>query len=114
MPSTDATPQAPLAPATEADSIERSFSVSIVVSGIRCLLTYIVLPFVIPFLGLAPGVGPALGLVIGTVAIVANVASIRRFHRSKHRWRWPVIAINVAVIGLLVVLIGIDLADLVG
>ena len=35
---------------------ERAFSVSMVVSGLRCVLTYVILPFVTPFLGLAPGV----------------------------------------------------------
>jgi hypothetical protein len=46
---------------------------------------------------------------IGVVAIVANVFSIRRFARSRHRLRRPVIAINLAVIAFMLVLIGIDL-----
>ena len=96
------------------DSAPRLFTVSMLVSGIRCLLAYVVLPFVTPFLGLAPGVGPLLGIVIGGVAIAANLLSIRRFWLSNHRWRKPVIAINVIVIGLMVVLIGLDLAELVG
>lgn len=85
---------------------------AIVISGIRCLIAYIVLPFVAPLLNLAPGVGPWLGIAIGVVAIVANVFSIRRFSRSNHRLRRPVIAINIAVIVFMVVLIGIDLAEI--
>lgn len=80
-----------------------------IISGIRCVIAYILLPFAAPFLNLAPGVGPWLGIGIGSVAIVANVFSIRRFARSRHRLRKPVIAINVAVIALMLVLIGIDL-----
>lgn len=92
---------------------DRLFSMAMVISGIRCLLAYIVLPFVIPILGLAPSVGPWLGIVIGLVAIAANVYSIRRFSRSKHRWRKPVIALNVGVIGLLVVLLVLDVSALI-
>lgn len=88
----------------------RVFSVAILISGIRCTLAYIVLPFVIPFLGLAPMVGPWLGIAIGLTAIVANVFSIRRFLRSSHRLRKPVIALNVAVIGLLLVLLALDIS----
>ena len=100
------------APPTEA--AERTFSISIAVSAIRCLLTYVVLPFIAPLIGLAPGVGPVIGITVGTVAIAANVFSIRRFWRSRHRLRYPITALNVAVIVLLVVLIARDVADLVG
>lgn len=87
---------------------QRIFSWSIVISGIRCLIAYILLPFVIPFLGLSPRVGPWLGIAIGLVAIAANVFSIRRFARSTHRLRKLVIGINITVIALLVVLLAID------
>jgi amino acid transporter len=88
---------------------QRIFSWSIVISGIRCLIAYILLPFFLPFLGLSPSVGPWLGIVIGLVAIAANVFSIRRFARSTHRLRKLVIGINIAVIGLLLVLLVMDL-----
>ena len=68
------------APAAQAEA-QRAFNMSIIVSGIRCTLAYVVLPFVTPFLGLAPGVGPAIGIPIAVVAIVANVVSLRRFWR---------------------------------
>jgi multisubunit Na+/H+ antiporter MnhB subunit len=91
---------------------ERAFNVSILVSAVRCTLTYVVLPFVAPVLGFAPGVAPMIGVTVGTVAIVANVYSIRRFWRSEHRLRRPVTLINLAVIGLLIVLIALDLREL--
>lgn len=96
-------------PRVSAVGAQRAFSMAMVISGIRCLIAYILLPFIAPFLGLAPGVGPWLGVVIGIVAIVANVFSIRRFARSRHRLRKVVITINVVVIGFLLVLLGIDL-----
>lgn len=92
----------------DARTTERAFGWSMVVSGIRCTLTYVVLPFVAPLIGLAPGVGPSVGLVIGAIALVANVVSYRRFQRSAHRWRVPAMTIHVGVMGLLVVLMVLD------
>ncbi len=95
-------------PRVSAVGAQRAFSTALVISGIRCVFAYIVLPFVAPVLGLAPGVGPRLGIVIGTVAVVANMFSIRRFVRSNHPLRRPVIAINITVIVFMMVLIAID------
>lgn len=91
---------------------QRVFSMAIMVSAVRCLLTYLVLPFAAPALGFATGVGPAVGLGVGAVAVVANVFSIRRFHRACHRWRWPYTAVASGVIGLLLVMMAVDLVDL--
>jgi hypothetical protein len=91
----------------------RAFSTSILISATRCLLTYIVLPFVAPALGIAADVGPGLGIAIGLVAIGSNVLTIRRFHRADHRWRWGYTAIALAVIGMLSVLMVQDVATLV-
>lgn len=92
---------------------QRAFSISMVISGIRCVLAYIVLPFVTPFLGLAPGVGPGLGLVIGAVAIAANVFSLRRFWKLEHRWRRWITVLHAGVIAFLLVLMALDTAELI-
>ena len=99
------------APATEASArsvLERSLLISMA----RCLLTYVFLPFVAPVLGVAGDVTPAVGLVIGLVAIGFNVASIRRFWRADHRYRWHYTALSAVVIVLLVWLVVGDLVDL--
>jgi hypothetical protein len=93
---------------------QRAFSTSILVSATRCLLTYVVLPFVAPAIGIASDVGPGLGIAIGVVAVGSNVLTIRRFHRAQHRWRWAYTAIALCVIALLVVLMVEDIVDLVG
>jgi hypothetical protein len=90
----------------------RIFSVSILISAVRCLLTYVVFPWVLPLLGLAGGVGPAVGVIVGAVAIVANVVSIRRIRSSTHVWRRPLIALNSGVIALLVILVIVDVGEL--
>ena len=95
------------------NTAERRFSQSMVVSGTRCLLTYLVLPFLLPVLGVADSVGPAISLPIGLVAIVFNGLSIRRF--------WGPTTAEVAgehgkllVIGLLCYLTVRDLVELAG
>jgi hypothetical protein len=93
---------------------QRAFSTSVFVSAVRCLLTYVVLPFVAPALGLAAGVGPAIGIPVGIVAIAANVMTIRRFWAADHRWRWAYTGIAVTVIALLGVLMVEDVASLLG
>ena len=85
-----------------------------VVSGTRCLLAYIVFPYVLPLLGVTDVVGPAVGVGIGVVAVVFNVVSIRRFWRVNHRLKWAMSTINVAVIGLMCFLAAGDIAELAG
>ena len=97
----------------QADPATKAFSVSILISGIRCVLTYVIFPWVLPVLGFAGGVGPAVGLVVGTIAIGFNIASIRRFWVADHRWKWPITVLNSSVIVLLLILLGLDLAELI-
>ena len=99
-------------PAPAQQQAERAFNYSLIVSGIRCTLTYVILPFVAPLIGLAPFVGPVIGLPIAAVAIVANIVSIRRFWRVQHRWRWPVTFLHLGVLGLLAWLVYTDLRAL--
>ncbi len=90
----------------------RTLRFSILISAIRCTLAYVILPFVAPFIGLAPGVGPAVGIPISLIALWANIASIKRHWHSDHRWKWPVSALNVGIIVLLVILLVLDFGQL--
>ncbi len=99
----------PVTAVETADTPERTFSVSIIVSAVRCTLTYVIFPWVLPVLGVARGVGPGIGLVIGTVAIAANVVSIRRFWTADHRWKIPITVLNGGIIVLLSILVVVDL-----
>ncbi len=85
---------------------------SLLISMARCLLTYIVLPFVVPIFSAAADIAPIVGVVLGTVAIVANIASIRRFWRADHRYRWHYTALASVIILAMVWLIAIDVVDL--
>lgn len=104
----------PIAPHLDDDMLYRTFNRSVVISGLRCVLTYLLLPYVMPLIGLSGSVGPALGIALGAVAIAANIFTIRRFWRARHRWRWLVTAVSSAVIALLLVLAVRDLVALIG
>lgn len=104
---------APPDAAVEELEASRIFSLSILISAIRCTLTYVVFPWVLPLLGIAGGVGPGVGVAVGVIAIGFNILSIRRFQRSKHPWRRPLMALNSSVIVLLLVLIALDVGELV-
>ena len=97
-----------------ARSAENAFSTSIFISAVRCLLTYLVFPVLGPVVGLAGSVGPVVGLVVGLVSFVAIVASMRRFFRADHRWRWRYTAVGGVILAFLLVQAVIDVADIVG
>lgn len=105
----------PEGPATAGeDSAHRIFSTSMVLSGLRCLLSYVVFPIVSPALGVATGVGPAIGIPIGVVALVFDVVGIRRFWLANHRWRWGISFIYMLVIVLVGGLVIADIFHLAG
>lgn len=105
---------APDAGGVEQDSAARMFSTSVMISGIRCVLAYVVFPWILPLMGLTDWLGPWIGITISLVAIGFNIASIRRFWRADHPWKWAISAINVSVIGLLSVLLVMDLSTVFG
>lgn len=90
----------------------RLFNVSMSLSAIRCLLSYVLFPIVLPAVGGAARVPPGVGLPIALLALVFDVLALRRFWASRHHWRWPVTAVYVAVIGLVLALLVGDLTQL--
>ncbi len=93
--------------------VQRMFSTGIVLSALRCLLTYIVLPLLGPVLGVSGGVGPAIGLPLAVVALVFDFLGIRRFFVSHHKNRWQAAAVYLGVMGLVIGLMVVDIIDLV-
>lgn len=99
-------------PVRERD-VQRMFSTGILLSALRCLLSYVVLPLLGPILGVTGGVGPAIGLPLAVVALYFDIIGVRRFFVANHRSRWPMAFVYFAVMGLVVALMVIDVADLV-
>jgi hypothetical protein len=92
-----------------AASAVSAFRRSMVISTVRCTLTYLVFPFVLPALGLVTETGVVLGMVIGVLAITCDVFTIRRFFVADHRWRWPFSTVAFCVICMLAVLLVQDI-----
>lgn len=90
-----------------------AFQKSMMISALRCTLTYVILPFVLPAVGFAKGVGPVIGITIGVAAMICDVFAIRRFFAVDHRWRWHFTAIVLCVMSLLTVLLVRDIVNLV-
>ena len=99
-------------PGVSAASAYSAFQRSMLISAIRCTLTYVIFPFVVPAAGFATGVGPVVGIIIGVVAITCDVFTIRRFFTVDHKWRWHFSAVAGSVICLLLVLMVQDIAHL--
>ncbi|MHB1517000.1 MAG: hypothetical protein ACYCVN_13160 [Acidimicrobiales bacterium] len=93
------------------DSTHRIFSASILLSALRCLLSYIVFPVLLPVVGLAKGVGPIIGIPIGVLALTFDYLGVRRFWLADHRNRWAFTALYAIVGTMVAVLLVIDLFD---
>ena len=89
--------------AGEGEAAETVFGASLLVSTVRCLLTYVLLPILKPVVDLTGGVGPVLGLLIGAVSAAAIVYSMRRFWRADHRMRWAYTVLGGGILVLLAV-----------
>jgi hypothetical protein len=95
------------APIDESET-HRIFSASIVLSALRCLLSYIVLPVVLPAIGVARGVGPAIGIPVGLLALAFDYLGIRRFWLADHRQRWAFTALYAVVGAMVLALVIVD------
>ena len=92
------------ATASTAAEARSAFQKSLLFTTCRCLLMYIILPFVLPAVGIARGVGPVIGLTIGILAMVSITYSIRRFWRADHPKRWHYTIFGTVILGFLVYL----------
>lgn len=102
----------PAAPTIDEERAHGIFTLSILLSATRCLLTYVVFPIVAPALQAATGAGPAIGIPVGVVALGFDVAGIRRFWLANHRYRWMVSVIYLVVIVLVSALLVRDIVGL--
>lgn len=88
------------------------FSVSIVISALRCLVAYVLLPLIAPLVGGATGAAPAIGVPISIVALGFDVFGIRRFWLADHARRWTMTWIYAAVMVMVAVFLVVDLVHL--
>lgn len=90
----------------------RAFRVSVLVSAVRCLITYVLIPVTVPILNLSGWVAAPIGMALCVLAVVNGIVSVRRFWRSDHRQRWMYTAFIGVVFLILAVALISDLARL--
>lgn len=66
----------------------RAFRTSVLVSAVRCLITYLLIPILVPLLSLSGWVAAPIGIVLCVIAVVNGVVSVRRFWMADHPRRW--------------------------
>lgn len=93
---------------------ENTFMASMLFAGVRCILEYVVLPFLLPLLNLSDSIAVPLVMGVNIVAFVALIASVRKFYAINYKHKHLYLA--VAVVGgvvLSIFLIG-NLRTLIG
>jgi len=91
----------------------RSTTVAIAVSGIRCTITYLLVPILAPFVGLLDTLGAPISFALSSFAMVMGIAGVRRFWIADHRARWSYTAFIGVVLVLLCVAIVVDVSTFV-
>jgi hypothetical protein len=85
---------------------------SMLLAGVRCTLTYLVIPLGAPVLGWLGVLATPLSLAMSAVAVVLAVSSLRRVWLADYRHRWPYTAFIVTAVVLLAVVIVGDIGTL--
>jgi len=84
----------------------RSTTTAIVISGIRCMITYLLIPFLAPFVGLLDTFSVPITVALSVLAIVMGISGLRRFWIADHRARWS----YTFFIGVVLVLLSVGIA----
>jgi len=80
---------------------ENAFGLSLMFSGVRCVLQYAVLPFILPFIGVATDATIPLLLALNVVAMISIVFSLRRFWSVGYKYRWQYLFVAMFALVLL-------------
>ena len=95
---------------TEAET-SRIFTVSMAMTGVRCVFTYGIVPVMTPALGAVAA--PWIGIPLSLLALVFDVRGIRSFWRAYHPQRWLMTVLYLVVMGFVTSLLVRDLVHLI-
>jgi hypothetical protein len=85
---------------------------SLVLSAIRCVITYALVPLLVPVISWAGVLATPVSIALALTAIVLAVRSLRRVWLADYRHRWAYTAFIAVAFGLLVTVIAIDVRTL--
>jgi hypothetical protein len=92
---------------------ERAFGMSLAISGLRCILQYVVLPVALPLIGLAGGFSLAIVLILDILALTLLVTSLRYFWRTQHPRRFDMLPLSAVIILLVLGSLSFDIWNIV-
>lgn len=92
----------------------RSFRTSMIVSGIRCIVAYLLIPILVPVMGFAGVLAAPIGIALCLVAYATGIYSLRKFWGSNHRSRWMYTGFIAVVFVILTIMIAADISRMVG
>lgn len=90
----------------------RNTTTAIVVAGIRCLITYILIPVLAPYIVLVRTIGAPLSIALSVLGITMGISATRRFWVANHRYRWAYTGFIAVVVVLLTVGIWLDVGSM--
>jgi hypothetical protein len=105
------TPQ--LAEEASSAPAERAFGLSLAISGLRCILQYVILPIALPLIGMAGGFSLAIVLVLDVLALTLLVGSLRYFWRIRHPRRFDMLPLAAVIILLVLGSLSFDIWNVV-
>lgn len=91
---------------------ENALTLSLAFSGVRCLLQYALLPFLLPIIGVAADATIPILLGINVIAIVSIFFSLRRFWKIGYDRRWQYLGVASVALVLLVAFTVYDIITL--
>lgn len=100
----------------------RPLELPLLLVGLRCVLRYVVLPFILPLLGVVTGAtrgivsGAALAVLatLDLIAVMAILATLRWLWRERHPRRWQYLPVAVALTALIAFLLAYDIRVVYG
>ncbi len=91
---------------------QSAFQKSILISSIRCTLTYVFFPFIAPTIGFFANFSSVVGIIVSMIAIMSISFSMRRFWGSRHPHRWTYTVLGGLMFCFLLYLLVRDLSGL--
>jgi hypothetical protein len=91
---------------------QRAMTQSILVSAVRCTITYLLVPILTPIVGMLDVFAAPVSLVLCVVAVVTSTRSLRRFWMADHAKRWHYTALVLVVWAFLAVALVRDVTQL--
>ncbi len=87
----------------QTSSIKSGFNLALLISAIRCIVQYVVLPFVLPLIGIVTTTPTWLGLLFNTVAFIALISSLRRIWQVRHPKRFAYLPLAIMMLFVMII-----------